>query len=91
LKLGLDRVQGAWVETVYEGTPADKAGLRAGDVVLQVETMTVRNENHLINWISAQSPGQKIRLEVWRERKLITLEAVIGDWSRDRARFRGNP
>src|SRR5207244_5952367 len=52
LKLGLDRVQGAWVERVYSGTPAADAGLRANDVVLQVDNVLIRNENHLINLIS---------------------------------------
>src|SRR5207302_6110658 len=75
LKLGLDRVQGAWVEAVYAGTPAAQAGLRANDVVLQVDSRSIRNENHLINLISTLAAGQKVRLEVWRERKTFTLEA----------------
>src|SRR5262249_494405 len=49
VRLGLDRVQGALVEAVYSGTPAASAGLRANDVVLQVDHVAVRNENHLIN------------------------------------------
>ena len=88
LKLGLDRVQGAWVETVYQGTPAATAGLQANDVVLQVDERTIRNENQLINFISTLAPGQKIRLQVWRERKVLPLEAVVGDWSRGQNRFR---
>src|SRR5205085_5482148 len=51
LKLGLDRAQGAWVETVYADTPAATAGLRPGDVVLQVDGTAIRNENHMINLI----------------------------------------
>ena len=51
-KLGLDRAQGALVETVYPDTPAAAAGLRANDVVLQVDGVAIRNENHLINLIS---------------------------------------
>lgn len=88
LRLGLDRVQGAMVETVYPDTPAASAGLQPSDVVLQVDNTVVRNENHLINWISAQSVGQKVRLRVWRDRKLITLEAVVGDWSNGQNRLR---
>src|SRR5262249_2334658 len=88
MKLGLDRVQGAWVEAVYPGTPAATAGLRGSDVVLQVDDHAIRNGNHLINWIRTLPPGQKIRLHVWRDRKLVTLEAVVGDWSRDQGRFR---
>lgn len=88
LKLGLDRAQGALVETVYPDTPAAAAGLRSGDVVLQVDSIAMRNENHLINTISALPAGQKIRLQVWRERKQLALEAVVGDWAKAQARFR---
>src|SRR5207244_3292310 len=88
LKLGLERVQGAWVEAVYEGTPAAEAGLRANDVVLQVDDRVIRSENHLINHISTLPAGQKVRLQVWRERKTVTLDAVVGDWARGQSRFR---
>src|SRR5947209_20540627 len=69
LKLGMDRVQGALVETVYPDTPAAAAGLRTGDVVLQVDGVPVRSENHLINVITALPAGQKVQLQVWRERR----------------------
>jgi S1-C subfamily serine protease len=88
LKLGLDRLQGAWVESIYPETPAAQAGLKPGDVVLQVEGVSIRNENHLINLISALPPGQRVRLHVWRERNRVTLEAVVGDWAKAREKLR---
>ena len=86
-KLGLDRVQGAWVERVYDGTPAAAAGLKINDVILQVDGIAIRNENHLINLISTMQPGQRIRLHVWRDRKVVTLEGAVGDWSKAQNRF----
>lgn len=91
LKLGLDRAQGALVEAVYPETPAATAGLRANDVVLKMEDVLIRNENHLINLISNLPAGQHVRLEVWRERKTAALEAVIGDWAKAQERFRSHP
>lgn len=91
LKLGLNRVQGAWVERVYPGTPAAEAGLQANDVVLQVDNTLIRDENHLINLVSTLPAQQRIRLQIWRERKALTLEAVVGDWSREQSRFRSAP
>jgi S1-C subfamily serine protease len=87
-RLGLERAQGALVETVYADTPAATAGLRANDVVLQLDGVTVRNENHFINLISGLPAGQRVRLQVWRERRAVTLEAVVGDWGHGQARFR---
>jgi serine protease Do len=91
LRLGLDRVQGAWVETVYPGTPAADAGLRARDVILQVDSMSIRNENHFINHISTLPAGQRVQLEVWREGRKVSLAAVVGDWSRSQTRFKQEP
>jgi S1-C subfamily serine protease len=91
LRLGLERAQGAFVEAVYQETPAATAGLRAQDVVLKMDGTIIRNENHLINLVTATPAGQKIRLEVWRNRKTISLEAVVGDWARGQARFRPAP
>jgi serine protease Do len=91
LSLGLDRVQGAWVERIYPGTPAADAGLQPNDVILQVDSTRIRNENQLINFISMLPARQRIRLQVWRDRKLFTLEAVVGDWSREQSRFRAAP
>jgi S1-C subfamily serine protease len=88
VRLGLTRAQGALVETVYAGTPAATAGLRSKDVVLEVDGIPIRNENHFINLISALPAGQRVRLQVWRERRTVTLEAVVGDWTAAQGRFK---
>src|SRR5207244_3214023 len=58
-KLGLDRAQGAWIESVYPDTPAAAAGLRTNDVILAVDATTIRNENQLINLVSGLPAGQR--------------------------------
>jgi S1-C subfamily serine protease len=91
VKLGLDRARGARVDSVYPGTPAEQAGLKVNDVVLQVDTIPVRNDNHLINLISMLPAGQRVRLQVWRDRRTQVLDAVVGDWTAAQARFRSQP
>jgi S1-C subfamily serine protease len=91
LKLGLDRVRGALVETVYPSTPAATAGLRSNDVILQVDETPIRTENHLINLISSLPPGQRVRLQVWRDRQAVALEATVGDWAKEQGRLRTTP
>ena len=88
IKLGLEKVQGALVEKIYPETPAATAGLQPNDVILQVESVQIRNENHLINLISGLPAGQRVRMHVWRERSTITLDAVIGDWAKAQNRFK---
>jgi serine protease Do len=88
LRLGLDRVKGAFVEKVFPGTPAADSGLKANDVILQVENISIRNENHLINLISSLNAGQRIRMQVWRDRSTTTLDATVGDWSKAQTQYR---
>jgi S1-C subfamily serine protease len=88
LKLGLDRLQGAWIERIYPDTPAATAGLRANDVILQVENVGIRNENHLINLVSSLPAGQRVRLQVWRDRTVISLDATVGNWAGAQSRFK---
>ena len=91
LRLGLARVQGALIESIYPGTPAARAGLRANDVVLQVDSVEIRNENHFINLVSTLPVGRTVRLRLWRERKVIVVDAVVGDWGRGQAQLRRLP
>jgi S1-C subfamily serine protease len=91
LKLGLDRAEGALVERVYPETPAAAAGLRVNDVILEIDAVAVRNENHFINVVSGLTAGQRVRLKVWRDRRPATVEAVVGDWGKAQSRFRAAP
>ena len=81
LRLGLSRIRGALVELVHDGTPAQTAGLRPGDVILRLEDVALRDENHLINLISTLPPGQRVKLLVWRDRRSQNLDVMIGDYS----------
>jgi serine protease Do len=86
LRLGLTKVCGGLVEIVHSGTPADAAGLKVGDVILKLEDVDLRDENHLINMISALPPHQRVKLLVWRDRAAQTLEVSIGDWTAARTK-----
>jgi serine protease Do len=87
-RLGLDKAQGALVDSVHPETPAATAGLQRQDVILELDGGAVRNENQFINRISVMPPGQKIKLKVWREKRTLTVDAVIGDWSKAETRFK---
>ena len=87
-KLGLENARGALVDSVHPETPAAVAGLLRQDVILELDGDGVRNENQFINRISAMTPGQKVKLKVWREKRAITVDAVVGDWSKAETRFK---
>jgi len=75
---GLDRPDGALVSTVAPGSAAAKAGLKAGDVVLKVNGEAIQESSNLSTRIGLSKPGDKVTLEIWRDRKAETLTATLG-------------
>lgn len=76
--LGLDRVEGALVSEIQEDSPAGKAGLKRGDIILKVNGKAVDNPGALRNAVSTMKPGAKIALQVMREKKQINLTLEVG-------------
>ncbi len=73
LKLGTD--SGALVSDVASGGPADKAGVRRGDVIVSFDGKPVRSPHELPLIVAATPIGKKVTLEIIRAGKKITLEA----------------
>lgn len=65
--LGLPQHTGALIGSVMEGEPADKAGVKPGDVVLEVNGRDIPDSNALLRVISEQKPGSVAKLVVWRD------------------------
>lgn len=78
--LGLAVARGALISVVHPGTPAADAGLRTDDVVLEFGGVPIEDENHLINAVSQTEVGKPVRIIVWRDRKRVALETVLGSW-----------
>ena len=76
--LGLDKPTGALVGGVERGGPADKAGLQAGDVVLQFNGEPIRDANQLPQLVGEQEPGSTARLQVWHHGQERSLTVKLG-------------
>ena len=74
---GIEATQGAVVAQVAEGSPAERAGLRPGDVVVAVDGRPVKSAAELRTAIGLMRVGKRVRLEVLRDRRRLTLTAVI--------------
>ncbi|MGE0348170.1 Do family serine endopeptidase [Hydrogenophaga sp.] len=75
----LDKPAGALVSSVEPGGPADKAGLKVGDVIREVDGHAIVGSGDLPAYIGQALPGDKVRLNVWRQGKAVTLSAQLGD------------
>jgi len=65
--VGLDKPRGVFISNVLAGKAADKAGIKAGDVILKVEGMEVNKPNQLQAKVGSYNPGDEISLVVWRD------------------------
>ena len=72
---GLDKPAGALVSSVEKGSPADKAGLESGDVILGMNGQKIERSNELPPMVAAVKPGNKATFDIWRKgsRKEITV------------------
>lgn len=77
---GLDDARGALVSDVTDDSPAKKAGLKAGDVILSVNGDDIDDSTTLPRLIGHVSPGDDVKLKVMRDGDERTLDVTVGDW-----------
>jgi len=75
---GLPNASGAVLVNIVPGSPADKAGLRAGDVVVTVNDKAVRDATDLRNTVGLMRVGDDLRLDVLRDGKRLRVSAKVG-------------
>ena len=76
--LGLDVERGALVSRVESGSPAEAAGLQAGDVIVAVNGAKVAGSRELRNSIGLVRVGEEIEIDVEREQRRIRLDVQVG-------------
>src|SRR5690242_18135877 len=79
--LGLKNYEGALVSQVVDGSPAQKAGIRTGDVITSVNGQPVKSNGELRNAIGLMRVGDKVEIGVLREGKPLHVTAIIADAS----------
>ena len=74
----LGSTAGVLVAGVQRGSPADRAGVKPGDVVLAVDGKQVRDPDSMRNLIVALAPGKQIRLKLKRDQGELELQVTVG-------------
>lgn len=74
----VDEDEGVLVLEVTEGSPAEEAGLRAGDVILEFDGKEVNDTDRLVKYVRAADPGDKVEIKIKRKRRTQTLTAELG-------------
>jgi serine protease Do len=91
LSFGLDRPRGALVNSVEKGSPADKAGIEATDIITRFDGKPVESSGDLPRIVGATRPGASAQVEVWRKGAARTLSLTVGELQEERVAARDTP
>lgn len=78
-KFGLKEARGALVGSVESGTPADRAGIRRGDIILEFNGHPIEDADDLRNLVAMTPPGTKVTIKVFRNGEEKTLTATLAE------------
>jgi serine protease Do len=87
---GLSNASGALVTLVEKGSPAEKAGVEVGDVILKYDGKPVAGSNELPPMVAVTKPGTTVKLAVWRKGKTRELDVTVGELPGEKTAQRGN-
>lgn len=75
----LDSPEGALISSVERGGPAERAGLKSGDVIRNANGRAIVASSDLPSMITLAKPGDKVAFDVWRDGKMVRVDATLGD------------
>ena len=74
----LEKPEGALVASVSENSPANKAGIKAGDIILKFDGKRVDTMRTLPKLVAQSKVGKRVKLKIWRNQKLISKNVLLG-------------
>ena len=88
---GLERARGALVNSVEKGSPADKAGVEASDIIVKFDGKPVEASSDLPRIVGATRPGSQVQLEVLRKGAPKAFAITVGELQEERVAARDTP
>jgi serine protease Do len=82
--LGIKKAEGALVAEPQAGSPAEKAGIKSGDVILSVNGDKVKDARSLARTISTMAPGTSVKLAILHNGKEDTVTLTLGELPKER-------
>jgi S1-C subfamily serine protease len=77
-RIGLSSAPGVEIAEVIAGSPAEKAGLKTGDILSEFDNEPVFEASQLSQMVSATRPGEKVKVSFWRNSRRLTATVTIG-------------
>ena len=82
--IGLQKAQGALVVRIESGTPAEKAGLLDGDVILKFNGQSIEKSTDLPRIVGSTKPGSKATMTVWRKGAIREMTITVAEMEQDK-------
>jgi serine protease Do len=86
--IGLGRAQGALVRSVESGSPADKAGIEAGDIITKFNGQTIDRASDLPRLVGNTKPGSRANMTVFRRGSTRDLPITVAEFEQEQAKAR---
>ena len=74
----LKKPEGALVASVGKNSPAERAGIKAGDIILEFDGKKINTMKKLPNVVASTEVGKSVELRIWRNKKLISKRLTLG-------------
>lgn len=75
----LPEKKGALVAQVIEDSPAEKSGIKEGDIIIEYDGSKVEDVKDLQMKVANTPPGKKVNIVVWRDKKRVSIDLVVGE------------
>jgi len=75
----LKEKEGSLIGQVYEGSPAEQAGVKVGDLVVNIDGINIKNSQDVVREVLKKKVGQKIKMEIVREGKKMEISVTTGE------------
>ena len=74
----MKEAEGALVASVSDGSPADKGGIKPGDIILEFDGKKINTMRTLPKLVAQTKVGKKVTVKIWRNQKLISKKVLLG-------------
>src|SRR3990167_7280389 len=80
--------QGAYIQEIVPGSPAQKAGIEPGDIITRIDGKSIDTQNFISEFIRSKKPGDRISIEVWKDNgsgkgETKTIEATLEEANKE--------
>ncbi len=79
MEFGLDKAEGVLVSDVFKGSPAEKAGIKRGDIIIGIKGKKTRNVQTLRNMVAQNKVGSTLKFEVVSKGRTVFLKVTIAE------------